>query len=262
MSQALTGRKKKGLQLKVAMIGDTQIGKTSLMVKYVEGKFSEDYIQTLGVNFMEKTIHLKNAEVTFSIWDLGGQKQYMEMLPLVCNEAHAILFMFDLARPATLDSVRSWFQEARKLNRTAASFLVGTKYDLFAAMKTAEQALTTKQARRFAKAMKASLIFCSAMKEVNVTKLFKMVLARCFRIKCKLEEIHQVGDPIFEYMAGSTAHSTRVSKAVRHEKPVRGSSTDGIMSPDGKGLTGRAAGASVTVGSGDAKKVQPEKPLR
>jgi len=54
------------------MVGDPQIGKTSLMVKYVEGKFNEDYIQTLGVNFMEKTIELKNAEITFSIWDLGG----------------------------------------------------------------------------------------------------------------------------------------------------------------------------------------------
>jgi GTPase SAR1 family protein len=42
------------------------------MVKYVENKFDEDYIQTLGVNFMEKTITLRNTEITFSIWDLGG----------------------------------------------------------------------------------------------------------------------------------------------------------------------------------------------
>ena len=54
------------------MIGDSQIGKTSLMVKYVEGRFDEDYIETLGVNFMEKTVALKNTDVTFSIWDLGG----------------------------------------------------------------------------------------------------------------------------------------------------------------------------------------------
>ena len=73
------------------MVGDAQIGKTSLMVKYVEGAFDEDYIQTLGtslfdttlysrlyadewigVNFMEKTISIRNTEITFSIWDLGG----------------------------------------------------------------------------------------------------------------------------------------------------------------------------------------------
>lgn len=58
--------------VKVGMVGDAQVGKTSLMVKYVEGKFDEDYIHTLGVNFMEKTIALRNTEITFSIWDLGG----------------------------------------------------------------------------------------------------------------------------------------------------------------------------------------------
>src|SRR6185437_8109588 len=54
--------------IKVGMVGDAQIGKTSLMVKYVEGSWDEDYIQTLGVNFMEKTISIRNTEITFSIW--------------------------------------------------------------------------------------------------------------------------------------------------------------------------------------------------
>jgi Gtp-binding protein of the ras superfamily involved in termination of M-phase len=78
--------------VKVGMVGDSQIGKTSLMVKYVEGSFDEDYIQTLGsplllsrllyrrsnrryttgVNFMEKTISVRRTTITFSIWDLGG----------------------------------------------------------------------------------------------------------------------------------------------------------------------------------------------
>lgn len=57
--------------LAVGLVG--QVGKTTLMVKYVENKFDEDYIQTLGVNFMEKSITLRNTEITFSIWDLGGE---------------------------------------------------------------------------------------------------------------------------------------------------------------------------------------------
>ena len=84
--------------VKVGMVGDTQIGKTSLMVKFVEGTFDEDYIQTLGVNFMEKTVGIRNANISFSIWDLGGQREFINMLPLVCNDAAAILFMFDLSR--------------------------------------------------------------------------------------------------------------------------------------------------------------------
>ena len=61
-----------------------------------------------GVNFMEKTIALRNTDITFSIWDLGGQQEYLHMLPLVCNDAVALLFMFDLSRKSTLTSVKNW----------------------------------------------------------------------------------------------------------------------------------------------------------
>ena len=130
------------------MVGDSQIGKTSLMVKYVEGSFDEDYIQTLGVynpqmvvvhdrladvaesvsshpgvNFMEKTISVRRTTITFSIWDLGGQREFVNMLPLVCNDAVAILFMFDLSRKSTLNSVKEWYRQARGFNKVNDSWL-------------------------------------------------------------------------------------------------------------------------------------------
>lgn len=123
------------------MVGDSQIGKTSLMVKYVEGSFDEDYIQTLGmsylmprpisfihvsiigVNFMEKTISVRRTTITFSIWDLGGQREFVNMLPLVCNDAVAILFMFDLSRKSTLNSVKEWYRQARGFNKVKSYHL-------------------------------------------------------------------------------------------------------------------------------------------
>ncbi len=125
------GRNKNSVVIKVGMVGDAQIGKTSLMVKYVEGSWDEDYIQTLGVNFMEKTISIRNTEITFSIWDLGGQREFVNMLPLVCNDAVAILFMFDLTRKSTLNSIKEWYRQGRGFNKTAIPVLVGTKYDTF-----------------------------------------------------------------------------------------------------------------------------------
>lgn len=185
--------------IKVGMVGDSQIGKTSLMVKYVEGSFDEDYIQTLGVNFMEKTISIRNTEITFSIWDLGGQREFVNMLPLVCNDAVAILFMFDLSRKATLNSVKEWYRQARGFNKTAIPFLVGTKYDHFATFGREEQEEITKQARRFAKAMRAPLIFCSTSHSINVQKVFKVVLSKAFDLKCTIPEISDLGAPILEY---------------------------------------------------------------
>lgn len=61
----------------MGIIGDAQIGKTSLMIKYAEGAYDTEYTQTLGVNFMEKTILIRQAEITFSIWDLGGNEVCM-----------------------------------------------------------------------------------------------------------------------------------------------------------------------------------------
>ncbi|KAL9109809.1 MAG: hypothetical protein Q9227_005512 [Pyrenula ochraceoflavens] len=188
--------------IKVGMVGDAQIGKTSLMVKYVEGSWDEDYIQTLGVNFMEKTISIRNTEITFSIWDLGGQREFVNMLPLVCNDAVAILFMFDLTRKSTLNSIKEWYRQGRGFNKTAIPFLVGTKYDHFVNFPREDQEEISTQARRFAKAMRASLIFSSTSHSINVQKIFKIVLAKAFDLKCTIPEIENVGEPLLLYQQG------------------------------------------------------------
>ncbi|GAW12440.1 hypothetical protein ANO14919_018060 [Xylariales sp. No.14919] len=187
--------------IKVGMVGDAQIGKTSLMVKYVEGSWDEDYIQTLGVNFMEKTISIRNTEITFSIWDLGGQREFVNMLPLVCNDAVAILFMFDLTRKSTLNSIKEWYRQGRGFNKTAIPVLVGTKYDHFVNFSREEQEEISNQARRFAKAMRASLIFSSTSHSINVQKIFKIVLSKAFDLKCTIPEIENVGEPLLLYQS-------------------------------------------------------------
>jgi len=120
---------------------------------------------------MEKTISIRNTEITFSIWDLGGQREFVNMLPLVCNDAVAILFMFDLTRKSTLNSIKEWYRQGRGFNKTAIPFLVGTKYDHFVNFPKEEQEEISLQAKRFAKAMKASLIFSSTSHSINVQKV-------------------------------------------------------------------------------------------
>ncbi|KAJ5184230.1 Septum-promoting GTP-binding protein 1 [Penicillium capsulatum] len=198
-TQRQANQSKNSVVIKVGMVGDAQIGKTSLMVKYVEGSWDEDYIQTLGVNFMEKTISIRNTEITFSIWDLGGQREFVNMLPLVCNDAVAILFMFDLTRKSTLNSIKEWYRQGRGFNKTAIPFLIGTKYDHFVNFPREDQEEISLQAKRFAKAMKASLIFSSTSHSINVQKIFKIVLAKAFDLKCTIPEIENVGEPLLLY---------------------------------------------------------------
>jgi len=208
----------KSVLVKVGMVGDSQVGKTSLMVKYVEGSFDEDFIQTLGVNFMEKRVSVRGTTVTFSIWDLGGQREFLNMLPLVCNDATVILFMFDLYRRSTLISIKEWYRQARGFNRSAIPFLVGTKFDLFTTLSMEEQTEITNQARKFARAMRAPLLFCSAALSINVQKIFKIVLAKAFDLRCNVQEISEIGHPILEYKsqqrpANSQSQKTKTSSS-------------------------------------------------
>lgn len=173
-----------------------------------------------GVNFMEKTISIRNTEITFSIWDLGGQREFVNMLPLVCNDAVAILFMFDLTRKSTLNSIKEWYRQGRGFNKTAIPFLVGTKYDHFVNFPREEQEEISLQAKRFAKAMKASLIFSSTSHSINVQKvrvpcapmgvrstadafgqIFKIVLSKAFDLRCTIPEIEHVGEPLLLYQS-------------------------------------------------------------
>src|SRR5690348_7073196 len=88
--------------VKVGMIGDADCGQTSLARKYVEGTYRVDYTQTLGVNLMEKTMRIQGTSITLSLWDLGGHREFLKMLPLVINDAVIVMFHFDLSRKATL----------------------------------------------------------------------------------------------------------------------------------------------------------------
>lgn len=222
-------KKKQEVQVKVAMIGDSQTGKTTLMVKYVEDRFDEDYIETLGVNFMEKTVKLRNVNITFSLWDLGGQDEYLTLMPLACSDAKVILFVFDLCRKSSLISIKQWYRNARKENKYAIPFLIGTKFDLFDKEAMTYKNEVTTQARKFAKAMKAPMIFCSSSHSINIKKIFQIIIAKVFNVNCKVDEIHKVGQPILEYRkthppgkggGGSSKQPTKVSKTGAKAKRV------------------------------------------
>lgn len=177
----------------------TQVGKTSLMVKYVENRFDEDYIQTLGVSFLEKNYPMDNTDIAIMIWDLAGQKEFREMLEVVCSDAVALFFMFDLTRKATLHSVKEWYLQSRKFNKKAVPVLVGTKFDKFLEMSESEQQEVTIQARKYASIMKAPIVFCSASAGINIKKLFRLVMCKVFDLEVDIEQINNVGEPIIEF---------------------------------------------------------------
>ncbi|KAH3900011.1 related to Protein TEM1 [Saccharomycodes ludwigii] len=186
-------------RLKVGLIGDAQVGKTSLMVKYVQSVFDEEYIQTLGVHHLEKRESLKYADILFVINDLGGQREFINMLPIVSEDAVAIVYLFDLTRPETLTSIKEWYRQAKGLNSKAIPLLIGTKYDLFIDMDPSYQEKMSRIGMLYAEAMNAPLIFSSTAESINVKIIFKIVVAKAFNLKLTVPEIKDLGDPILIY---------------------------------------------------------------
>jgi GTP-binding protein of the ras superfamily involved in termination of M-phase len=186
------------VSVKVALIGSSTVGKTTLMVKYCKGTFTEDYIATLGVQFLERHVSVKNTAVNMVIWDIGGQRNFMDMLPVCCDGAHAMVFMFDLTALSSLTALRDWYKAAWDCNKTARVFLVGSKFDRYFELPEAERVVITNKAKKFATAIGASLIYCAVTSDlaINVNKLFQVIIGSVFGLKPKIDIVDDPGKPV------------------------------------------------------------------
>uniref|UniRef100_A0A0E0LLG1 Septum-promoting GTP-binding protein 1 n=1 Tax=Oryza punctata TaxID=4537 RepID=A0A0E0LLG1_ORYPU len=187
------------VSLKVSLLGDCQIGKTSFMVKYVGDDDEQNGLQMTGLNLMDKTLAVRGARIAFSIWDVAGDSQFLDHVPIACKDAVAILYMFDLTSRCTLTNIIDWYERARKWNKTAIPILIGTKFDDFAKLPLEMQWTIVNEARAYARAMKATLFFSSSTHNINVNKIFKFITAKLFNLPWTVERNLTVGEPIIDF---------------------------------------------------------------
>ncbi len=124
------------------------------MVKYIEDKFDEEFIETLGLNVMEKSFELKNCIANLQIYHLGGQRQFAELMPTALEGTKAVIFAFNLIQKQSLNSIKRWYKDARKLTKVFKPILVGTNYDLFEQKDSPYKAEICKMPRDMIKMMK------------------------------------------------------------------------------------------------------------
>nr|XP_043607309.1 septum-promoting GTP-binding protein 1 [Erigeron canadensis] len=186
------------VNIKISLLGDCHIGKTTFMVKYVGDKQENCSLEMAGLNLMDKTLSFGGARIACSIWDVGGDRKSNDQVPIACKDAVAILFMFDLTSRCTLHNVLGWYMQARKWNKTAIPILIGTKFDDFVRLPPDLQLTIVTQARAYAKVMKATLFFSSARHNINVNKIFKFVMARLFDLQWSLQPNLTLGEPIID----------------------------------------------------------------
>ncbi|MFX1250332.1 MAG: Rab family GTPase [Promethearchaeota archaeon] len=122
--------------IKVVVLGEPGVGKTSLIRRYIHNKFAESYIYTIGCDFLTKDVVLKRGDkeitVTVQIWDIGGQSRFAPFKSMFYTGACGAIIVFDLTRQDTLYELKNWVEDLKKYAPKAdqALILLGNKSDL------------------------------------------------------------------------------------------------------------------------------------
>ncbi|CAL5978744.1 Rab1a [Hexamita inflata] len=154
-------------EFKVALVGDTGVGKTCLAVRFVSNIFNIAQASTSGASFMRKTLTIDDKTIKFQIWDTAGQEKFRSLAPMYYRSAAAVVVVFDVTRRASFEDVQYWIKEVKTNgDKDAIIVVVGNKIDKSGRNVTAEEA------NSYAKSIQAFYIEASAQTGEGVTSIF------------------------------------------------------------------------------------------
>ena len=119
-----------GINLKILLVGDSEVGKTTLILKYVDGKFSDSHITKIGVEYKYKKINVNDRKINLQIWDTSGQERYRSITKNFYRNAHGILFVFDVTNQTSFDHLKDWLNSSNECDIDFKKIIVGNKIDL------------------------------------------------------------------------------------------------------------------------------------
>jgi small GTP-binding protein len=154
---------------KVVLVGDAEVGKTSLTTRFAYGTFTDGYISTLGVDFIVKSIPINNYIVKLQAWDTAGQERYAGVRPIYYRGAKGALLVFDITMRQSFVNVEKWFNQIRRYSGTDVPIiLVGNKLDL-----NDSRVVNTGEVQEYSKQKGIIYFETSAKTDYAVTDVFK-----------------------------------------------------------------------------------------
>ncbi len=162
---------------KVVMLGDAAVGKTSLVRRFVQDRFDDKYITTIGTKVMKKDVILKDQDtkVTLMVWDILGQKNYSKIQTSSFKGTQGAILVLDRTRPKTKDSIKEyWIPKLKQVAPTVPIVVAGNKSDLLEEVELGEGVL-----KNFAKDLQAPLALTSAKTGQGVEEMFKDMAKLC-----------------------------------------------------------------------------------
>jgi len=174
-------------EFKVVMLGDTNVGKTSLVLRFAEGYYrDEGRSATVGAFFITKRVQTSTGiTCKVQIWDTAGQPQYRKMAPMYYRTAAAAVICYDVTNPKSFVAVRNWVKELQECNATAGNIAIviaATKRDLLEEP-AVENLVSATMATQFAADVGAIFVDTSARNNDNVHLLFQRVSERVLELR-------------------------------------------------------------------------------
>ncbi|XP_076369808.1 ras-related protein Rab-5C-like [Tachypleus tridentatus] len=155
-------------QFKLVLLGESAVGKSSLVLRFVKGQFHDYQESTIGAAFLTQTMCLDDTTVKFEIWDTAGQERYHSLAPMYYRGAQAAVVVYDIVNQDTFSRAKTWVKELqRQASPNIVIALAGNKADL-----AAKRAAGNSSALAYAEESGLLFMETSAKTAMNVNDIF------------------------------------------------------------------------------------------
>jgi len=161
------------IAIKVTLIGESSVGKTSIINRYTKGNFSQELESTLGANYSQKKIVRKGKKIRLDLWDTAGQEKYRSIGRHFYKESYIVCLVYDISNYDSFEKLQSvWYPELKQFGEELKIVaVVGNKID-----KYLNEEVKDEDAKAFAEEIKAINKRTSAMEGTNIEDLFNSLV--------------------------------------------------------------------------------------
>ena len=156
------------IELKIITLGNSEVGKTSIINRFTSNYFDKDLINTIGIDSKTHQMKIGEKTINLKIWDSAGQERFRSIQKHYYNQVDGILFVYDITKEDSFKIIESWFDEVKtKAINTLCGVLIGNKSDL-----ENEREVSTEDGEKLADQLELKFIECSAFTGDNVEQAF------------------------------------------------------------------------------------------
>ncbi|KAJ6248447.1 ras-related protein rab-24 [Anaeramoeba flamelloides] len=180
------------IDLKVLLLGNAYVGKSSLFDRFVNDSFSESQKATVGMAFGIKGIDIDEKRVFMGLWDTAGQEKFESITKMYYRNAKAAIVCYDITKQQTFDKIKFWISELKNEVPKCKIYLTGTKSDLI--KEDESNRIPKKTIINFSKKLDIKTFETSAKKDKGVSELFKEIA------QDHLQQIEEEGEEDSDYL--------------------------------------------------------------